>query len=288
MYEVVVDQLTIYPVKSLAGISLPESQLDTSGLAGDRHWAIFKSDNHPLTQRQNPRMALITPRFNEQGTERGDLGLVLSAEGYGQIEVRNPKPDAAIASFTVWKDTCYGVLADAEVNQWLAEVLQEKDPLRLAKIAPNEIREFNQPERFSVKGPYFSDAAPYLLANTQSLEALNQHLADQSLREIDMRHFRANIVVSGAPAFSEHALSKLSSPDQTLQFQLIDHCQRCSMITVDPDSGQFLPKAHPFKALSQLNPMPHNAKAPAFGVNTTLSVNANNSRLKVGQKLFFS
>lgn len=278
MHEVIVDQLVIYPVKSLVGISLTESPLDALGLAGDRQWAIFKADNHALTQRQNPRMALITPRLTEEG-------LRLSAKGFGEIEVKNPKQDDASISFTLWKDTCYGNLANDKSNQWLAEVLQEKNALRLAKIAPKQFREFHEPERFSVQGPYFSDAAPYLVTNTASLEALNQRLTAQSKPHIDMRHFRPNIVISGTPAFSEQNHSILSSTDQTLKLQLIDHCPRCSMITVDPDSGVFLPKAHPFKTLTQLNSMPDNPKVPAFGVNTTLTQNTNGTSLKVGQTL---
>ncbi len=278
MPEVIVDQLVIYPVKSLAGISLTQSPLDASGLAGDRQWAIFKADNHALTQRQNPRMVLITPQLTEEG-------LKLSAEGFGEISVKNPKHGDTSISFTVWKDTCYGNLAERESNQWLAEVLQEKNVLRLAKIAPKQAREFHEPERFSVQGLYFSDAAPYLVTNTASLKALNQHLTAQSQPHIGMRHFRPNIVISGTPAFSEQNHSILSSTDQTLKLQLIDHCPRCSMITIDPDRGAFLPKAHPFKALSKLNSMPDNPKAPAFGVNTTLTQNTNNISLKVGQTL---
>ncbi len=278
MPKVIVDQLVVYPVKSLAGISLTESPLDASGLEGDRQWAIFKADNHALTQRQNPRMALITPQLTEEG-------LRLSAEGFGEIAIENPKQDDTSISFTVWKDTCYGNLADNESNQWLAEVLQEKGALRLAKIAPKQVREFHEPERFSVQGPYFSDAAPYLVTNTASLEALNQHLTAQSQPHIDMRYFRPNIVISGVTAFSEQNHSTLSSTDKTLQLQLIDYCPRCSMITVDPDRGAFLPKAHPFKALSKLNSMPDNPKVPAFGVNTTLTQNTNGISLKVGQTL---
>lgn len=83
-----------------------------------------------------------------------------------------------------------------------------------------------------------------------------------------MRHFRPNIVLQGLPAFAEHDVQTLTLGDNKLK--LVDHCQRCVMITVNPDTGENLANALPFRELAALNPMPTNAKAPAFGVNATL------------------
>ncbi|MFL0801928.1 MAG: MOSC N-terminal beta barrel domain-containing protein [Agarilytica sp.] len=286
--EVAIESLYIYPVKSMAGISMRACAATASGFENDRQWAIFKKDGHPLTQRQNPRMVLITPRVT-------DHELYLSAEGFGEIHVKKPD-QSEIVSFSIWKDRCVESYAELETNEWLADTLQEKQPLQLAKVSPQHSRIFHTPDRFSIQGQYFSDAAPYLIANQASLSVLNNSLRKQGLREIDIRHFRANIIIRGIPEFSEHAVNTLSLGKLQPSFSLIDHCQRCAMITVDPERGIFLPKALPFRELAALNAMPGNPKAPAFGVNARLILNNNGKSddtakppiLSVGQTLYIA
>ncbi len=286
--EVNIEALFIYPVKSMAGISMNSCVATASGFENDRQWAVFKEDRHPLTQRQNPRMALITPKVI-------DGGLCLSAEGFGEIHVTHPDQNKTV-SFSIWKDHCSGHYARPEANEWLSEVLQEKQSIQLAKVSSQRSRIFHEPERFSLQGRYFSDAAPYLLVNHASLTALNNSLKNQDLRTVDIRHFRANIVVKGIPEFSEHEVKTLRFDKQQYSFSLVDHCQRCAMITVDPDHGVFLPKALPFRQLASLNAMPGKPKAPAFGVNARLNLNNDNINdskeksptLSVGQNLYIA
>jgi uncharacterized protein YcbX len=121
-------------------------------------------------------------------------------------------------------------------------------------------------ERFGPNSAtHFADAAPYLVANTASLAALNQALQQEGQTPVDERRFRANIWLDGVRAFAEHNLASLRFAQG--QIRLVDHCQRCSVITVDPESGAFCPNAKPFKTLARLNAMPHQPKAPAVGVN---------------------
>jgi len=269
--------LYVYPVKSLQGISLSRAVGLVSGIEHDRQWAIFTDDGTPLTQRKKPNMALIKPSIENNG-------LKLSAPEMGTISVATPKQDKEPIPVKVWKDHSFGQSAADDVNQWITEALKSDVPLRLLKAHQGHKREFIKPERFAVDSQYFSDAAPYLIANSASLEALNQKLHEQNLDEVDMRNFRANIVLSGLPAFSEHQYQYLPSSAHDFAFNLVDHCQRCIMITVNPDTGEYLPKATPFRSLTELNSMPDNTKAPAYGVNSTLD-GVSSCQLEVGQKV---
>ena len=47
-------ELTIYPVKSLAGIQLQSSELDSMGLQYDRRWMLVSPDGMFLSQRKFP------------------------------------------------------------------------------------------------------------------------------------------------------------------------------------------------------------------------------------------
>ncbi len=272
-----IEALFIYPVKSLAGVPLQNANLTQSGLKGDRQWAIVKENGQVLTQRELPELALITPNLT-------DNGITLSHPSGGEIEVSSLKIESEPFDLRVWKDTCSARTASIDAGQWLQNALNYAESLSLVNIAPSTERVFNKPNRFSISGSYFSDAAPYLLANNESLQSLNEHLASQDKSPVDIRHFRPNIVVSGISAFSEHQYKTLKDPSDSFELRLVDHCQRCVMITIDPDTGTRPNKSQPFTELAQINAMPNQPKAPAFGVNSTLTL-GNNATVTVGQKL---
>lgn len=267
-----IHSLYIYPVKSLAGVKVLSADAKSSGLEFDRQWGIFRDDRHPLTQRKNPRMALIQP-------EVADAKLILTANETGKICIKESDFDTNEVNetpFSVWSDQCYALPQlipekAKEVSEWLSVTLHEKQKLSFLQIDKTRPRKFVNPERFNnIQASNFSDAAPYLVANIASLEALNKASESQGLSQVDIRHFRPNIVLEGIEAFDEHQYTSLTLDKDDIGFHLVDHCQRCVMITVDPDRGEYLKKAHPFATLAKLNSMPDKPKAPAFGVNATL------------------
>lgn len=277
-------QLFIYPVKSLAGIALNQAQATPSGLAGDRQWAVAKADGSLLTQRKEPAMATIKVSLTASG-------LVLHHSATGSITVHNPAERSAPQWLQVWKDRVPAQIADAQVNHWISETLKSKQALRLLRVHPQAQREFHTPQRFGHAGAvsYFSDAAPYLVVNQASLDALNDALARQGSEPVDIRHFRANMVIAGMPAFTEHRVEQMTVGSAGAALRLVDPCQRCVMITVDPDRGRFLPGARPFRTLTALNAMPKQPKAPAFGVNATLTSSPDARHLLcVGDRISFS
>ena len=77
MTAMTLSQLYIYPVKSLAGIALSESDLEHTGLRFDRRWMIVTADGKFLTQRSQPQMALVHTRI-----ENGQL--ILSKQRYAR------------------------------------------------------------------------------------------------------------------------------------------------------------------------------------------------------------
>jgi uncharacterized protein YcbX len=257
-----ITQLFIYPVKSLAGITCDKATVTARGLAGDREWMVVDDSGKFVTQRQLPAMATLA-------VELLDTGIALTSQRAGRLAVTHPALDAPIRPVRVWSDTCEAQQTAPEVSQWLSEALQSEEPLHLVKFAPTFTRP-GIPERFGDATTQFADAAPFLIANQSSLIALNDHLKAQGMSPVDMRHFRPNIVANGLPAFAEHEAGAFRS-DAGPAWELCDHCQRCSIITVDPDTGIRLPQAAPFKQLAAINPMPSNPKAPAFGVNARLA-----------------
>lgn len=279
-----IQQLYIYPVKSLKGISLNESNASFNGLAFDRQWAIVDEDDRVLTQRNFPQMALI------EVSEVSEHGLTLTHKSLDDLSIRENELTLH-SNITIWKDAVPSLKSDTRFSDWLEKALDLDKPLFIAKVKDADVRQYFDPSRFNIHGQYFSDAAPYLITNTASLEALNASLDRDNASShptIDMRHFRPNIVVSGIAPFQEHELSVLTAKSGAC-LTLVDACQRCSMITVNPDTGQFLEKAYPFKELASMNPMPNAPKAPAFGVNSLLTAPSDKSIvLRVGDTLLAS
>jgi uncharacterized protein YcbX len=257
---VTIEQLWIYPVKSLTGIPLTSATLLTTGLAGDREWMLVDADGLFLSQRKLPRMATIR-------TELRDGGLVLSSQGNGEIVIAQPNGETRPVK--VWKSICDAFVASEEASEWLKQALATDAELHLVHFDKGRSRP-TDPQRFGPYHTYFSDGAPYLSANLASLQALNQHLLMTQTAPVDIQRFRPNLVLSGLPAFAEHTYAYLRSTGGGAQLGLKDHCQRCSVITVDQSTGVASPTQHPFAALAELNSMPGKPKAPVFGVNTVL------------------
>jgi MOSC domain-containing protein len=277
-HSVKIEKLIVYPVKSLRGIEVDQWPLTAQGLQYDRHWMLVMPNGRFVSQRQLPRMALINTAISNES-------LIISADGWGEVTLPL-MASAAKESFnaSIWRDECDVIEAGEEASAWLNKVLQTPKPLRLVNMAEGFIRPQSQPERFGEQTfTALADAAPYLVANSASLDRLNQQLTQQSIPAVDMRRFRPNLVISGLPAFAEHQVQGLEHPDG-LTLQLCDHCERCIMTTINPDSGEKDQNMEPFKTLTSLNPMPDNPKAAAFAVNAILQP-PKNTIWKVGDTL---
>ena len=54
-----VQNLYLYPIKSLGGISVQEAQVEERGFKYDRRWMLVDESGEFLTQRQHPQLALL-------------------------------------------------------------------------------------------------------------------------------------------------------------------------------------------------------------------------------------
>ncbi|MBR9911030.1 MAG: MOSC domain-containing protein [Gammaproteobacteria bacterium] len=286
MTDIHIEQITLYPVKSLRGITVQEWQATPRGLAYDRQWMLVLPNGRFVSQRQLPQMALVDTAIE-------DNCLHLGASGRGSVALPLPNPanadatDSAVFKGSVWRDDCDVIEASRAASAWLNRVLRPPHPLRLVTLAPGRQRPAADPARFGRDTrTRFADAAPYLIANTTSLVRLNQQLALSAKPQVDMRRFRPNLVVAGIEAFGEQQLRALRHPASGLGFALCDPCERCIITTIDPDSATLAADREPFHTLLQLNPLPSKSRAAAFGVNATLlAAPGKTATLRVGDPL---
>ncbi|MBX2807651.1 MAG: MOSC N-terminal beta barrel domain-containing protein [Cellvibrionaceae bacterium] len=276
-----ITQLTVFPVKSLAGISLDSAILTYNGLQWDRHWMIINEAGRFISQRQYPKMVLIKTKIT-------DTQLILCADAMDDLVIPLTFSGKAkqVIKATVWKDQCSVVDEGQQASGWLNRVLKCKTPVRLVRMAENKKRPQSKPELLGADTyTLFADAAPYLICNQLSLHTLNQQLRKHHQAPVSMLRFRPNIVIDGPAAFAEHQLHTLRH--SRYQLQHCYPCQRCIIPTIDTHSGIAHPQQQPFKLLATLNTMPDNPKAPAFGENAIL-LDGNQQTIAIGDKLILT
>jgi len=276
MTQAQVTGLTIYPVKSLKGIALEQARLTPAGLDHDRRFLVVRPNGRFVTQRELPGLALIETELTDEGvrlsrSSRGEATLPFQSRGGDPLQAM------------IWGTWCEAIDEGDEVSRWLTAALECDSPLRLVRMADGFVRPQGKPEELGENThTFFADAAPFLVANEASLEALNEELSARGIEQVPMNRFRPNIVVRGLEPFSEHRLGGLRAGSWGLNF--CHPCERCVVTTIDQETGRKDPDWQPFRTLKEINPVPGERPAPAFGQNAVLEA-GEGATISIGDKL---
>ncbi len=229
-----ISALYIYPVKSLAGYSVPCATVLERGFAHDRRWMVTDSNYDLLTQREYPRMALIKTAISQHS-------LTLSCAGHGTVALPLEPPKGPLVTARVWNDRVPAQTVGPEADRWLTEVIGT--PCHLVFMPENGQRAISP--TYAPEGLHtsFADSLPYLVIGQAALEGLNQRLPQPVL--ID--RLRPNIVFTGGPAHAEDHWQAFTVNDVT--FRVGKPCQRCMLINVNQQSGE--KSNEPLRTMSQ-------------------------------------
>ncbi len=217
MNDLTLTEINIYPVKSFAGIALGSVQLDRFGPHGDRRWALVDDKGVAITQREDPRLALIKTQLS------GDTLILRLREEC--IEIPIPGTDAQKCQLRVWADD-----AGQEAAAWLSNNLGRK--CRLAYIPEDSIRLVDGIYASAGETVGFADAFPVLLISQASLDDLNLRMEAM----VPMNRFRPNLVVSGCEPFAEDSWKRIRVGD--VEFDLVKPCDRCVMPSIDQNTAE--------------------------------------------------
>jgi uncharacterized protein YcbX len=246
--QATIAQLWVYPIKSCAGLLRQEAALTATGLAWDRCFMVVDAHGEMVTQRDLPRMVLIQPELNTapdvmQMTVRApgmpDLVLPLVLHVTNRVKVR------------VWDDEVPAFDLGDEASQWFTQFLDTANQpsfgtLRLVRFDTTHARESSHTWTQSHTAlNQFSDGFPMLVASIASLNMLNQRLQAQGKAPVDMRRFRANVVLTGTEAHDEDRVAQLqvtavstTGQPSELVLKLVKPCPRCPIPNIDPDTAQ--------------------------------------------------
>lgn len=249
MKNITITHLSIYPVKSLAGISLQESELDSMGLKYDRRWMLVSPDGMFLSQRKVPKMALIKTALDAAGK------LTLSTEGKEDHHVAEVNSSSETMSVRIWRDTLQVMMVGHKCDAWLSKALGVD--CHLVFISDDTVRQCDLDYANKGDRTGFSDGFPILLISQASLQDLNSRLEEP----VEMRRFRPNIVVTGCEPYAEDNWKSFSTSG--IEMRGVKLCSRCVLTTVDPETGERKNK----EPLATLSTYRKQGKAVNFGLN---------------------
>jgi uncharacterized protein YcbX len=307
-FEARIAALWVFPIKSCAGISLQQAVLTPTGLAHDRAWMVVDADGEMVTQRELPRMALVQPELVDSGV--GLAELVLHGSGLAALHLPltvGYLTEAHAITVRVWDDQVPAFDMGDAASKWLTEFLGSSlGPLRLVRFDDNHHRPSNAKWTQGLPSlNQFSDGFPVLVASTASLDELNVRLQAKGEVAVDMRRFRANVVLgdmdaasneAGAQPASAHPINahdedristltihtQADANGEAAQLTPVKPCPRCPIPNINPDSAQSHPAVN--DTLQAYRQDPRVNGALTFGMNC-LPVAGIGQVLRVGQRV---
>jgi len=233
--KLVVQDIYIYPIKSLGGIRLSEALVEEKGFQYDRRWMLVDTEGLFISQRDYPQLAVISVELGEN-----ELIVFRSNEKEKSIQIPFEVATGPEVLVTIWDDQVLAKVVHPEIDKWFSAELGLH--VNLVVMPENSYRKVDP--RYAVNGESvsFADGMPYLIIGQESLNDLNSRLEIP----VPMDRFRPNIVFSGGVAFQEDSLRKVKIGD--LEFQIVKPCARCVMTTVDQETGE--KSKEPLKTLS--------------------------------------
>lgn len=277
----ILTDITLYPIKSCAGIALQEAVLTRDGLMSeqvyDREWMVVDADGRFLTQREHPRMALIVPRIKASTLELRAPGMLRL-----EIELGLPHPQLApMLDVQLWDETVRAYDCDAATASWFSKAIGV--PCRLVRFHPDVVRATSTKWTGGIAAStMFADGYPVVIAGQASLDDVNEKLRAIGRAPVPMDRFRPNLVIGEIGAFEEDYADFLQFGATTLK--PVKPCSRCPIPSVDQATGEIGPD--PLDVMQGYRAKPELDGAICFGMNAIVTAGGD-ERLVVGQEVGF-
>jgi uncharacterized protein YcbX len=216
-----VQELVVFPIKSLRGISVPSAKVAKRGLTHDRRWMLVDEEGKFLTARRISRMVLIDTGFTANGIQvgfKGKPGLEIPFETASDSR-----------EVQVWNSICNAYRVSTTADAWFSDVLDLDCSLVYMPEETQRPISSLAAEEGDIVG--FADSNPILVAGQASIDDLNSKLPEP----IPIRRFRANVILSGSAPFAEDEWSEIAVGD--VKLRKTNRCARCAVPTIDIETG---------------------------------------------------
>ena len=260
---ITVTSLIYYPIKACRGHEVDISNVERMGLEHDRRMMVVTPEGGFVTQRDTPKLALVTPSISSEK-------LTLSAPGMDNLTI-NIQKSGPTRPVDIWRSK--GVQAvdqGQQAAEWFSDWLGTS--VRLVHMAEGYIRRINK--NYAVHADDhtgFADGYPILLVSEESLADLNARLDEP----VPMNRFRPNIVVRGCEPFAEDTWSRIRIGET--EMAVVKPCARCVVTTIDKQT--LAQSKEPLKTLAAYRTQ---AGGAMFGQNV---IPLNEGRLELGMNV---
>jgi len=219
---ITISSLIYYPIKACRGFEVDAAQVERMGLQHDRRMMVITPDGGFLTQREYPRLALVTPKLTNRTLE-------LSAPNYDSIQL-GIQTSGVPLPVHVWSSKGIQAIDQGEeAADWFSNWLGSK--VRLVHIADGYTRRVNREYAVNPDDHTgFADGYPILLVSEAGLQDLNSRLE----AAVPMNRFRPNIVVKGCEPFAEDNWNRIHAGD--VELAVVKPCARCEVTTIDKNT----------------------------------------------------
>lgn len=297
MVDGIIHELLVHPIKACRAVSVQTATLTSTGLKYDRAWCVLDyhgdrfAEREAISQRKIPKMATVGVEFSENGDSliinAPDMPtLVVPVDEDAYLDNDQVTVNCSGVSTTGgggWHlGTMTGYSAGKEAEKWFTEYLNRPDVVKSKKTAaryllvrsiqtsvrqldryagpsqgsdsPFNHQEANVSKEDSVR---FQDFGPLLMANTRSLDHLNELMGTS---DYPINPFRPNIIVAGeGNPWAEETWKEFKIGDTNFRF--IKECARCTVPGRNQITGEFNFKGGEFNGV----------KGQLLKVQTTLS-----------------
>ena len=236
MSDLVIAAITIYPLKSGAGIDLDAREVEPCGMRGDRRWMVIDADGVCVTARDRPQLVRIQARIV-------GAGLRLEMDGRAPLDVGYPDAAARTARVWIWGQACSALDAGDAAAHWMSDALAK--PVRLVAMDDRAKRRPDPDCTRPDDEVSFADCYPVLAIGRSSLDDLNARTPEP----VTMRRFRPNFVVGGGAPYAEDDWRRIRIGE--VEFEGVENCARCELPTVDPETGVPDPQREPMRTLAR-------------------------------------
>jgi molybdenum cofactor sulfurtransferase len=232
-----VKAITVYPIKSCAGFSVPKGSswgIRPEGLAWDREWClVHKGSGQALNQKRYTKMALLYPVLDfESGVLRVKCGKDSVTVPLSSNPALFEASERQLPSRVCGEEILPQIYKSEEINSFFSSVLGV--PCVLARFPPGgrnlasrsskasiqsyqkrqkqprmpgTFHDMPSPPDSETENPsqqrrgriLLSNESPILMINRASVDALNQDIVTRGGSPVDETAFRANIVIQCNP-----------------------------------------------------------------------------------------
>ncbi|TWT63650.1 hypothetical protein Pan54_44050 [Rubinisphaera italica] len=231
--------ITIYPIKSLPGVSLETARLlDTGALENDRRWALFDEQGRVFNAKKEARFHQIDCTFPEDFS-----GIELTDRRTGQ------RLNAQLSQLR-------------EIENWFCDIFEQ--PLKLLE---NTATGF--PDDTNANGP--------TIIGSQTLKEIASWFPGLTVESLRQR-LRSNLELETEMPFQEDLLFGPPEQPRPFQigevkFLGINPCQRCVVPSRDPQTGEVIPMFPKQFAQKRKETLPGNIASQQFNHFYRIAVN---------------